>query len=411
MAAGLTLAACSADLPETRPAYSLKGEADSNLPLDDVSDPYERGKAHFRRGQMGLALSSFTAALTANGRSVALLNAIAATYDRLGRFDLSERYYGEALALAPDSAQTQNNLGFSLLLQGRREEAMQHLQIARQTGTEDDGLIAANIGIAERTTARPGPVATRPGITQISGAAPSAPSAANGAAGAPDPGRASPVRLVAVPPLEITPTSEGAYMLTTVSLPARLAALPPAEAAKGSNGVSAAPPLGAGQPVSLLPKSLSAKSSPAPQDGDQARLRGPDQPSVARPGRPDPVAGGQNPQSVHAAPVRPLIEIAHGAGRSAMAERMMFHLARHGVEIRRSTGDQTKANARTVVHYRRDFAAQARQIGSLLPEPVLLAQDTSLRTDIRLRLGQDLLDFDVAMQFALEAMRTDGVGE
>ena len=55
-----------------------------------------------------------------------------ATYDRLGRYDAAERYYNQALALQPGSAQTLNNLGYSYLLQGRYDLAAVYLRNARE---------------------------------------------------------------------------------------------------------------------------------------------------------------------------------------------------------------------------------------------------------------------------------------
>ena len=75
--------------------------------------PYERGKEHFQAGLLGLALQSFRKALANSPDSVATLNAVGATYDRLGRFDLAGNYFQRALSFEPKSAQTLNNIGFS----------------------------------------------------------------------------------------------------------------------------------------------------------------------------------------------------------------------------------------------------------------------------------------------------------
>jgi len=77
------------------------------------ADPYEVGKAYFAQAQYGLALESFRAALRQSPDSTRNLNAVAACYDRMLRFDLADRYYQQALALDPHSVQTLNNLGYS----------------------------------------------------------------------------------------------------------------------------------------------------------------------------------------------------------------------------------------------------------------------------------------------------------
>ncbi len=77
------------------------------------ADPYGVGKAYFAQGQFGLALESFKTALRQSPDSARNLNAVAACYDRMLRFDLADRYYEQALALDPNSIQTLNNLGYS----------------------------------------------------------------------------------------------------------------------------------------------------------------------------------------------------------------------------------------------------------------------------------------------------------
>lgn len=51
------------------------------------------------------------------------MNGLAACYDRMGRFDLSRRYYESALAVAPGDPRLYANLALSLDMQGKRDEA------------------------------------------------------------------------------------------------------------------------------------------------------------------------------------------------------------------------------------------------------------------------------------------------
>lgn len=48
---------------------------------------------------------------------VRVLNALAVTYDKLGRFDLSARFYAQALEAAPDSPVVMANMAYSQVLQ------------------------------------------------------------------------------------------------------------------------------------------------------------------------------------------------------------------------------------------------------------------------------------------------------
>lgn len=90
--------------------------------------------AHARQqlelGNTALAIDAFRQILRQEPASLAALNGLAAAYDRLARFDLSQRYYEQALGFDPNSPLTLNNFGYSLLLQGRLAEAQPLLAAA-----------------------------------------------------------------------------------------------------------------------------------------------------------------------------------------------------------------------------------------------------------------------------------------
>lgn len=88
-----------------------------------VSFRVAEARAHFALGNVALALEGFRKALREEPASVDAMNGLAACYDRMGRFDLSRRYYEQALAVAPGDARLYANLALSLDLQGRRNEA------------------------------------------------------------------------------------------------------------------------------------------------------------------------------------------------------------------------------------------------------------------------------------------------
>jgi len=106
--ASVLLASCSQDW----------SSADRFTFFDQEKNPYAAGKARMAAGHYGLAVESFRKALANEPVSIKALNALAATYDLLGRFDLAERYYRQALALDPKSVQSLNNLGYSYYLRG-----------------------------------------------------------------------------------------------------------------------------------------------------------------------------------------------------------------------------------------------------------------------------------------------------
>lgn len=80
-------------------------------------------KQKFGDGELAVAASAFRAALRENPDSVAALNGLAATYDRLGRYDLSGPLYVQAMVLAPDSKMVRTNYALSLRLRGKSDLA------------------------------------------------------------------------------------------------------------------------------------------------------------------------------------------------------------------------------------------------------------------------------------------------
>jgi Tfp pilus assembly protein PilF len=144
----LLLAGCSSGgRLDVRPVTALSGVPIAPAP----ADPYARGKDHLRAGELGLAMEQFRLALARGGRTVEVLNALAITYDELGRFDLSRSYYEEALARDPGSMPTLNNFGRSLLRQGMLEPAVALLERARTIGdVGGDATVAMNLVAAQR---------------------------------------------------------------------------------------------------------------------------------------------------------------------------------------------------------------------------------------------------------------------
>ena len=110
---------------------------------EPVATSYDLGKRLFADGHYGLAVQQFETAVARNPGSVDALNGLAATFDRLERFDQAERLYLRALALEPDSVNTLNNLGYSYLIQGKYRLAMTYLSDA-QTLDSTNPMIAHN---------------------------------------------------------------------------------------------------------------------------------------------------------------------------------------------------------------------------------------------------------------------------
>src|SRR5690242_16987240 len=68
--------------------------------------------------QYAAALDLLQASRDKAPSDVRVMNAFGVVYDKLGRFDLSERYYAQAEALDPNSPIVRQNMAYSAMLKG-----------------------------------------------------------------------------------------------------------------------------------------------------------------------------------------------------------------------------------------------------------------------------------------------------
>ena len=90
------------------------------------SDPYDElslGKKHFRASDYGLAEKYFRRAVETHPRDAEAWIGLAASYDRLRRFDLADRAYGQAVGIVGPTVEILNNQGFSYMLRGDYKRA------------------------------------------------------------------------------------------------------------------------------------------------------------------------------------------------------------------------------------------------------------------------------------------------
>jgi Flp pilus assembly protein TadD len=81
-------------------------------------EPLKLALEHFDRGNFGLAERYFRDAVEKAPRDATAWVGLAASYDRLRRFDLADKAYGPAIRLAGESVQILNNQGYSYMLRG-----------------------------------------------------------------------------------------------------------------------------------------------------------------------------------------------------------------------------------------------------------------------------------------------------
>ena len=81
-------------------------------------EPLKLGMEHFGRSHYGIAERYFRDAVEKAPRDATAWVALAATYDRMARFDLADRAYKSAIRLTGETTQILNNEGYSYMLRG-----------------------------------------------------------------------------------------------------------------------------------------------------------------------------------------------------------------------------------------------------------------------------------------------------
>lgn len=120
----LTLASCEtfSESPAAPASYIAPATPTVAEPGDvkyyPSDEPLKLGIEHFNRGDYGLAERYYNDAVAKNPRDVAAWIGLAASNDRLLRFDLADRAYASAIRLAGETTQILNNQGYSYMLRG-----------------------------------------------------------------------------------------------------------------------------------------------------------------------------------------------------------------------------------------------------------------------------------------------------
>ncbi|ACL57536.1 tetratricopeptide repeat protein [Methylobacterium nodulans] len=132
--------------------YADLSGAGAAAPVDDVyvtsTEPDRLGIVQFDRGNYALAERYFRDAVERKQGDIDSWIGLAASYDRLKRFDLADRAYAQALALGGPNASVLNNQGYSLMLRGRFNEAAARFHRAAELDPTNQ-LIVNNLALLD----------------------------------------------------------------------------------------------------------------------------------------------------------------------------------------------------------------------------------------------------------------------
>ncbi|WP_315922242.1 tetratricopeptide repeat protein [Mesorhizobium sp. SP-1A] len=132
--------ASDANHSQVAPSSLMAGGVDPS-----VSD-LEKGKHQFADGNYGLAERHFRQTVEANPQSAEGWLGLAASYDRLRRFDLADRAYEQVVRLEGRRPKVLNNMGYSQYLRGDHTAA-RRLYLEAQKSSPDDPVIRANLAL------------------------------------------------------------------------------------------------------------------------------------------------------------------------------------------------------------------------------------------------------------------------
>lgn len=117
---------------EAAPPLGVAAADEPGLYGSDPNDALSLGKKQYRANNFGLAEKYFRHAAELHPRDAEVWLGLAASYDRLRRFDLADRAYAQAIGILGPTPEILNNQGYSYMLRGDYKLARAKLLEAQQ---------------------------------------------------------------------------------------------------------------------------------------------------------------------------------------------------------------------------------------------------------------------------------------
>lgn len=124
----------------------------SNIGSYTAETALAEARGHFRNNDFGYSAALYKRAVELSPKDPEGYIGLSASYDRLGRFDLSDRVYASLFELSGGTAQYYNNLGYSYMLRGNLPGALTNFRKA-MTLDPDNVVVANNLQILARAAA------------------------------------------------------------------------------------------------------------------------------------------------------------------------------------------------------------------------------------------------------------------
>ncbi|HVZ92360.1 MAG TPA: LytR C-terminal domain-containing protein [Rhizomicrobium sp.] len=144
----------------------IPASANAGALASDEGD-YQAAARAVENRDYALALDYLQKARDKSARDVRVFNALGVVYDKLGRFDLSARYYKQAEAIDPNSQVVRNNLAYSNVLRARVGGPAVAAELAPQQPDETQPASAAPTIVSIVPEPRPDAAPAQPPVVHL----------------------------------------------------------------------------------------------------------------------------------------------------------------------------------------------------------------------------------------------------
>jgi Flp pilus assembly protein TadD len=131
------LAGCQPTLTPTPVPNAVTGQNPGDVKYYPSDEPVKLGIQRFYEGNFGLSQQYFQDAVEKTPKDPTAWLGLAASYDRLGRFDLADHSYAAAVKLVGHTPSILNNEGYSYMLRGDLRKARAKFDAALRLNPEN----------------------------------------------------------------------------------------------------------------------------------------------------------------------------------------------------------------------------------------------------------------------------------
>ncbi len=114
----------------------------ANIESYTVESALAEARSHFRNNDFGYSAALYKRVVELSPKNPEGYVGLSASYDRLRRFDLSDRVYASLYEVSGASAQYYNNVGYSYMLRGNLTAALTNFRKARKL--DPDNVVINN---------------------------------------------------------------------------------------------------------------------------------------------------------------------------------------------------------------------------------------------------------------------------